>query len=597
MRYFSLFISLVFISNELLAQQDTIRSFPYFNGFEDVNSLIGWEHASGYQWERKYETANNSAPGMYFLKSDPDINSSSPLQDRMAELTSPVFEIKEKHALLSFDFRNYYTYTGYKSKLIIQVACDGNDWLTILEESGQENNNWIRYDVPLSGGITNCANPESFKIRLISDHPTSGSSYDRPVAFDNLSVSSSNWKLGESINDNYSGIASGSYSSSSYTPEKAFDGDVNTRWRNYNERSSITYDLAGCTDFNLSGIEFENSNITEWRLYASSSTNSSWVQLDQRDSEWINGKARYYLQDEEGRFNSFSLKSRETAGGVDDVKIGELDFIGNVAYRNPHIIAMHSEIGEISYISGVQNFDNLQSKAWLIRPNDGSEVILSTKLFNLPCNTDYVRIYDGEDSDSHFLGEYRSTNIPPDLASSGNALYIEFVTARNSTPEGAYGIEFEYSSTNYAESTYPWTQVNDTSFVLDGRLGINTPFVSDEFDLLVNGGLVADELVIESLANAPDYVFEEDYDLKTLEEVKRYIEENGHLPEVPSAAELEESGMSVSEMNLLLLKKIEELTLHLIELDEINRNKDDQIKALRQTLNTLKSRVKVLEQN
>lgn len=63
----------------------------------------------------------------------------------------------------------------------------------------------------------------------------------------------------------------------------------------------------------------------------------------------------------------------------------------------------------------------------------------------------------------------------------------------------------------------------------------------------------------------PDYVFADDYKLRSLEEVENFIEENSHLPEVPSASEVAENGMNLTEMNNAMLKKIEELTLYLIE--------------------------------
>jgi hypothetical protein len=63
----------------------------------------------------------------------------------------------------------------------------------------------------------------------------------------------------------------------------------------------------------------------------------------------------------------------------------------------------------------------------------------------------------------------------------------------------------------------------------------------------------------------PDYVFEKSYSLPSLEEVKSYIDQNKHLPEVPSAKEMESNGVNLGEMNMLLLKKIEELTLYVIE--------------------------------
>ena len=65
--------------------------------------------------------------------------------------------------------------------------------------------------------------------------------------------------------------------------------------------------------------------------------------------------------------------------------------------------------------------------------------------------------------------------------------------------------------------------------------------------------------------NAYDYVFEKNYKLTPLEDIKTYIDQNKHLPEVPSAKEMEKNGVQLGEMNMLLLKKIEELTLYVIE--------------------------------
>ncbi|WP_421876477.1 hypothetical protein [Marinoscillum sp.] len=62
-----------------------------------------------------------------------------------------------------------------------------------------------------------------------------------------------------------------------------------------------------------------------------------------------------------------------------------------------------------------------------------------------------------------------------------------------------------------------------------------------------------------------DFVFEPEYKLLTLEEVEQHIQEKGHLPEIPSEAEVTENGINLGEMNAKLLQKVEELTLYLIE--------------------------------
>lgn len=99
----------------------------------------------------------------------------------------------------------------------------------------------------------------------------------------------------------------------------------------------------------------------------------------------------------------------------------------------------------------------------------------------------------------------------------------------------------------------------------NGNVGIG--IIAPTEKLTVNGKIKANEIRVDG-AGAPDYVFEEGYEIGTLKEVESYIKINKHLPEVPSAKEFERDGMAVGEMNKLLLKKIEELTLHVIEMNK-----------------------------
>lgn len=105
--------------------------------------------------------------------------------------------------------------------------------------------------------------------------------------------------------------------------------------------------------------------------------------------------------------------------------------------------------------------------------------------------------------------------------------------------------------------------------------------------LSVNGRIKAKEVRVDG-TGAPDYVFEENYQNLTLPALESYIKANKHLPEVPSAKELERDGMAIGEMNKLLLKKIEELTLHLIE-------KDKQYKGLLGNVKKQDERIRLLE--
>jgi hypothetical protein len=107
-----------------------------------------------------------------------------------------------------------------------------------------------------------------------------------------------------------------------------------------------------------------------------------------------------------------------------------------------------------------------------------------------------------------------------------------------------------------------------------GFVGIGTN--SPDAKLAVKGQVHAQEVKVDLSVPGPDYVFEKEYNLPTLDSIKAYIDKNKHLPEVPSAKEMEKNGVNLGEMNMLLLKKIEELTLHLIAQEE-------EIKKLRQS--------------
>ena len=85
-----------------------------------------------------------------------------------------------------------------------------------------------------------------------------------------------------------------------------------------------------------------------------------------------------------------------------------------------------------------------------------------------------------------------------------------------------------------------------------------------------NGNLTIDGVFISGTTelDVPDYVFAKDYELRSLEDVKAFIQEKSHLPDVPSAAEVKGAGLNITEMQLTLLRKVEELTLYTLEQHE-----------------------------
>ena len=101
-----------------------------------------------------------------------------------------------------------------------------------------------------------------------------------------------------------------------------------------------------------------------------------------------------------------------------------------------------------------------------------------------------------------------------------------------------------------------------------GRVGVATQYIPVNYALAVKGKVVIEGGKLAMRARWPDYVFEKTYPLMPLSELKQYIIQNGHLPEVPSAEEVKRDGIDVGEMSRTLLKKTEELTLHMLQIDQ-----------------------------
>jgi hypothetical protein len=124
-----------------------------------------------------------------------------------------------------------------------------------------------------------------------------------------------------------------------------------------------------------------------------------------------------------------------------------------------------------------------------------------------------------------------------------------------------------------------------------GNVGIGT--LCPDTKLVVKGMIHTDEVKVDLLVGSGcDYVFDNTYKLPPLAEVQNYIAQNKHLPEVPSAKEMEENGMNVKEMNLLLLKKVEEITLYLIQLKNDNETLKKSNETLKDDYERLKMRIK-----
>lgn len=169
-------------------------------------------------------------------------------------------------------------------------------------------------------------------------------------------------------------------------------------------------------------------------------------------------------------------------------------------------------------------------------------------------------------------------------STNGSILFGDITSTQY--PFGAWGIEY-LNDNNEGYGLNFWkthdANTNSINYVLflceesnyRGNVGIGTS--KPKHKLSVNGTIQAKELIVTTAAaDWPDYVFDTGYNLTSLEELNNYIANKKHLPGMPSANEIDEEGIKVGKMNALLLQKVEELTLYVIELQkQIDKLKGD----------------------
>lgn len=113
-------------------------------------------------------------------------------------------------------------------------------------------------------------------------------------------------------------------------------------------------------------------------------------------------------------------------------------------------------------------------------------------------------------------------------------------------------------------------------------VGNFTKQISPDYMLAVGGKIIAEEVRVKLIKDWPDYVFAKDYQLQSLSDVESYIKINHRLPDMPGQSEVHQEGIGVGEMQTKLLRKIEELTLHVID-------QQKSIKAMEQKLARLEN--------
>jgi hypothetical protein len=166
------------------------------------------------------------------------------------------------------------------------------------------------------------------------------------------------------------------------------------------------------------------------------------------------------------------------------------------------------------------------------------------------------------------------------MINDGSGLYLNFGAGAGTQPTPSNMFTFSNSGFLGIGNTTPvaMLDIKDTTIapaiIVRGKDSI-------QFIVRANGYVVARDILVNTNVITPDYVFEKNYKLRSLSEVEKYINENKHLPDVPSAANVKNGGLNVAEMDAALLKKVEEQTLYIIDMQKQMNEMQKEIELLK----------------
>ncbi len=206
---------------------------------------------------------------------------------------------------------------------------------------------------------------------------------------------------------------------------------------------------------------------------------------------------------------------------------------------------------------------------------------------------------------------YTEANLRFENATSNPTQYIPYIIGRSKADTRPYGI---YITGEAADATPVLNDVFAAAVILDGRSKSNTRLQANNvlainsgganlmmvkadgsvgigtidtrgYKLAVNGSAIFTKVKVKSYSAWPDFVFHEDYRLRPLSQLEQFIKTNKHLPEMPSADEVEKEGQDLAEINRKLLQKVEELTLYIIEQNKKNEQLETRLKQVEERVN------------
>lgn len=275
--------------------------------------------------------------------------------------------------------------------------------------------------------------------------------------------------------------------------------------------------------------------------------------------------------------NRFVIKNNGLVGVGTDDPLANLEIRGSFGIKeNPN-----------SYVNGDVRIYNHTGTTWgfMIRPWDAD---FNGGTFNW--NYDFG--YREDVKKWYAEGGFIVMGNPLEISSSGDGRQLLLFSS-----ERAWAFQQEGSGTStslalkdltggkkfkirgYSGEEAFYVQSNTGDGFFSGNVGLGVSPLST-YKLAIAGKAIAEEVVVQSKSLWPDYVFEEHYQLQPLSDLEAFFKKHKHLPDVPTATEVAQNGLKLGEMDALLLKKIEELTLYVIELKKENEQQEALIQEL-----------------
>jgi hypothetical protein len=318
-------------------------------------------------------------------------------------------------------------------------------------------------------------------------------------------------------------------------------------------------------------LQFNNSDGSRrgWLGYGATGVNNFYINNDDNTPIFLQNRTLINGPISDDGQNGLQVKSG-------------LALYGSVNNNGNHIRFKRADGSEMAYMGWLD--ESQLNSNFMIKSSNGNDIIFNindSTLMRLKLAGGYVGI--GASTPLAKLdvrGNLLLDAAPNPIIYTGSAIteqnkYLLLISSPTVT--SASGLK---AGGVLISDSYLYANPGKNDLVVKGNVAIGTASAGT-YKLAVEGTIGARKIKVTQENPWADFVFENDYQLPTLQETDNFIKANKHLPNIPTAAEVKKNGVDLGEMNTKLLQKVEELTLHLIEQNKRVAALEKEVKVLK----------------